>query len=235
MAIHTCAMRIFHGFLVVLLSVTASPANDTPKMLGSGKVNFPLEGSVSIEAVVKQGQQPHLIFRSSSNGKVLLSAVVGKTADWKEYTDANDPNHVLSGLRFVVLHRHGLPDPLIVALAMYPGGSDCRYSMALFGEVEGEIRELTPDLPDYWFRGGAELSRRGSSGETRLIVSSEHYSANDVHVNGPSRLAVYTYKYDPAQEKFVEISHSLVRDADGTVSSPDSINLVSLFGELAQC
>ncbi len=221
--------------IACLLSLAIPPSGDSPKVLNSAKVNFPVEGRVAIEAIVKQGEHPHILFRSASDGKLLLNAIVGKTNDWKEFTNANEPNYIHEKLGLIVLHRPGLPEPLIVALAMDAGASDCRYNTALFGEVRGQLQELTPDLPDHLFRGGVELARNSASGESKLIVRSERYSTKDAHINGPSHMAVFTYKYDPVQGKFVEVGHSLVRAFAGPASGQNSVDLVPLFGEFSAC
>ena len=132
-------------------------------------------------------------------------------------------------VRFIILHRPNLPDPLIVAIARNPSGSDCRYVSALFGEVNGRISQLTPMLPDQWTRGQILLSDPGSKGQIILTITSERYQEHDVHYMGPSKMPVFTYAYDPAQGKFIEMRHSEVSTDDMKVSGED---LRSLFGDL---
>lgn len=134
-------------------------------------------------------------------------------------------------IRFLALHRAGLPDPLVVALARRQGGSDCMYNSALFGEVNGQLSELSPSLPDHLARGQVLLSN-DNSGKPILTVTSERYQAHDVHYTGPSRMAVYVYTDDSVQGKFVETSHNEVM-ADQLHVTGES--LVSLFGDFAQC
>lgn len=148
-----------------------------------------------------------------------------------ESIDKSNPDWVDDKLSFIILHRPGLPDPLIVALAMSPGGSDCRYRVALFGEVRGHITELTPELPDHLTRGG-DLLAKNAKGDWTLTLFSERYQANDVHVNGPSRMAVFSYAYDKSLGKFIETSHREIRDSE---PSDTDRNLVRLFGDFAQC
>ncbi|HTX76698.1 MAG TPA: hypothetical protein VMD29_10880 [Terracidiphilus sp.] len=216
--------------LLIPLLLLASPAPELPKVFTSAKVAFPRIGEVSIKANVKQGSNPHLSFRSSRGG-LLLDAVVGTGKGWKESVVELQPDWVMEKLAFVVIHRPGLPDPLVVALAMDPGGSDCAYRAALFGEVSGRLKELTPDLSDHDFRGGDVLSRR-PDGAWALTVYSERYQANDVHVNGPSRMEVFVYRYDSTLGQFIKTSEKETEYGEIPESDPD---LVWLFGDFAQC
>ena len=217
-------------FAVVFLLLAAS-ASESPTIFTSRTLNFPKAGPVLIEGTVKQGHYPRLSFHSQENGRLLLDAEVGRGSLWKEVVGTERPNNLDIDLRFTVLHRPGLPDPLIVALARRQGGSDCGYNSAIFGEVNGRLLELTPSLPDHWMRGQVVLSR-SREGQFKLTVTSERYQPKDVHYAGPSRMALYVYSYDREQGKFVEVRHSEVNSDDLHEAGED---LSSLFGEFAQC
>jgi len=217
--------------LATLLIATVQPSLDAPKVLTSQSVLFPSSGEVMVAAIAKPGALPHLIFRSPNSAQLLLAANVGGGTEWSSPIDDSDPSWVANRISFIVLHRPGLPDPLVVALAMSPGGSDCRYRVALFGEVQGHVAELTPELSDHLTRGG-DLLVRDATGDWTLTVLSERYQANDVHVNGPSRMAVFSYAYDKSLGKFVETSHREIRDGQPSETDPD---LVRLFGDFARC
>lgn len=208
-----------------------SPASELPKVFTSANVKFPSNGDVSIQAIVKQGDYPHLIFRSQKNAPPLLVATIGSGSYWKESIVKFQPDWVLEKLGFIMIHRPGLPDPTIVALAMYPGASDCGYRAALFGEVGGQLKELTPSLPDHAMRGG-DLLAKDAKGDWTLTVYSERYEANDAHVNGPSRMARFSYVYDKSLGRFIENGHMESRAGGPSETDP---NLVWLFGDFAQC
>jgi hypothetical protein len=214
----------------LLLAIT-QPSLDSPKVFTSEGVRFPSSGNAMVTATVKQGGLPRLVFRSSGGAQILLASNIATGADWVSPIYKSDPNWVADKLSFIVLHRPGLPDPLIVALAMRPGGSDCGYRVALFGEVRGQVTELTPELHDHWMRGGDLLAMDAKRNWT-LTVYSEQYQTNDVHVNGPSRMARFVYRYDQSLGKFIETSHGEIRDAGPSETDPD---LVRLFGDFAQC
>ncbi len=214
----------------LLLAIT-QPSLDSPKVLTSGSVHFPSSGDVIVTSNAKQGGLPHLTFRFLNDARVPLTSSIGSGTEWASPIDRSDPDWVADKLSFIVLHRTGLPDPLIVALAISPGGSDCRYRVALFGEVQGLVSELTPELHDHWTRG-RDLLAKDANGDWTLTEYSERYQANDVHVNGPSRMAVFVYAYDKSLGKFVQTSHSEIRYGDLSETDPD---LVRLFGDFAQC
>ncbi len=214
------------------IALLLGPATDSLQPLISATVTFPKSGPVSIEGIVKQGAHPRLVFHSQQTGQLLLDAQVGKSEYWKEFVDKYQPNDLNMSIRFLVLHRIGLPDPLILALVREQGGSDCGYNSALFGEVDGRLSELTPSLPDHWFRGQTLLSSGTSGGPITLTVTSERYQAKDVHYTGPSLIAVYVYTYDSSQGKFVEARRTEVKSDDLHSTGED---LIGLFGEFAQC
>jgi hypothetical protein len=99
------------------------------------------------------------VFRAQPTGQLLLDTPVGRSSGWKEFVDKYQPNDLDMVIRFLVLHRTGLPDPLILVLVRRQGGSDCMYNSALFGEVNGRLSELSPSLPDRGKRGQVLLSR----------------------------------------------------------------------------
>ncbi|MGO4210201.1 hypothetical protein AB4Y89_23415 [Terriglobus sp. 2YAB30_2] len=157
-----------------------------------------------------------------------MDAVIGEGEDWREIVDKGDPQHHLLEEYVVAFHRQGLPDPLLIVMAKYPGGSDCRYKPALFGEVDGRVTQLTSAIPDYDTRGGAFLYTR--AGSTVLTVTSERYQEHDVHYLGPSRMAVYRYAWDGA--RFILKSKAQV--STDAVRTPGE-KLDDLFGQALGC
>ena len=109
---------------ICLLFAMMLPSLDSPKVQTSERVHFPSSGDVTVSAISKQGGLTHLIFRSPESAQYLLTSNIGSGTDWTNPIVTPDPGYIASKLSFIVLHRTGLPDPLIVALAMSPGGSD---------------------------------------------------------------------------------------------------------------
>jgi len=216
----------------ILLSISLLATGNTPQARTSATVIFPTSGPVAVQEVIQQGDYPYLIFRAQSSGKLLLKAQVGWNSDWKEFIDKENPAYRDIDMDFVVLHRVGLPDPLIVAAVPQTGGSDCRYNSALFGEVNGKVTELTPALPDRLLRGEMLLSKQSSNTNAVLTVTSERYQSGDIHYTGPSRMKVYTYIFHSEQGKFVESRHTEIKTDNLHVTGE---NLMELFGELGRC
>jgi len=220
-------MRFLGKLATVLMGFAASTAKP-PQPLAETTILFPAIGTVSIHALAKPGDFPRLVFSSKETGKTLLDAQVGTDIDWRGIL--GDPGE--TDIRFVVLHRPGLPDPLIVALAKRELASDCAFNSAVFGAVQGRLSELTPALPDHLLRGDTILTGGPGGSPIRLTVTSERYQAKDAHYTRPSRMAMFVYTYDPSRGKFVETRNSEVNTDNLKVPGE---NLIQLFGEFPNC
>jgi hypothetical protein len=73
----------FYCLLATLFLLIASSLNSIPEVLASSVVNFPISGPTSIQAIVRQGDYPHLIFQYRRTGQILLEAQVGSGNLWK--------------------------------------------------------------------------------------------------------------------------------------------------------
>jgi hypothetical protein len=224
-------MWFFGKFTAILTGLAVAAATNPQQPLSSATASFPVNGPISIRGIVKQDGYPSLLFRSLQTHQELLNAQLGKGEYWKEsvpkgYTPDME-------IRFLILHRTGLPDPLIVAMAKRYGGSDCGFEPALFGEVGGRLSALTPPLPDHFLRGGLFLSAANGNGPITLTVTSERYQwGKDVHYTGPSRMTVFVYTYDSSQGRFVETQQTEVNTDDLKVLGE---SLTAIFGEFAHC
>jgi hypothetical protein len=225
-------MRITMAFMTFFFGLVVSTSDKAPKVHTFVTVTFPINGQVQVVGTVKQGEHPKLSFRSIQTGQLLLNVPMGNGDDWKELTDASDSNYLDMVLGFLVLHEKGLPDPLIVTVARRAGGSDCAYSPALFGEFNGKISQLTPNLPDFLTRGGILLTELSKDSPAILTIESERYQRDDVHYMGPSRMAIYSYRYSADQGKFVLNTKKEVAISRLLVPGKD---IMSLFGEFTQC
>ena len=124
----------------------ASDATPTPAGVGSASLQSvpqPTPINIARQEVVRMGvlgrvrvtayeteEHTRLLFEDADSGKELLSY---------EMADGSlNPR-----LRFKAMHFKGLPDPVIVAVSLSPGGSDSTYEMEAFGPVEGRLQELT--------------------------------------------------------------------------------------------
>jgi hypothetical protein len=214
--------------LLLVGNVVATDDHRTQAQLAS----FPTVGHVSITATVKQGENPTIRFRSELSKNLLLQAELGGK-DWREFRAQDDPDAIDQSIAFVVLHRNGLPDPLIAILVKRAGGSDCSYLPALFGESNSTIHQLTPLLPGFLTRGKVLLSSSATGHPATLTIASERYDwKKDVHYTGPSRMATFVYTYNPVLGRFIKTSSREIKTEDMKLSGED---LMKLFGDFPNC
>lgn len=79
-----------------------------------------------------------------TTGRRLLVAQVG-TSDPESFIREPGPTLINPLVRFMLIRGEAaLPDPLILAVAVRPGGSDHGFELTLIGEMGGALRVLTP-------------------------------------------------------------------------------------------
>jgi hypothetical protein len=121
----------------------ARAADKTPRISQQEIVNFSGVGRVRIKADETFGQNLRLIFENATSGKQLFEeSFYGRDDSFKP--DADYPE-LAPYARFRVMHVKGLPDPLIVGIAIWPGGSDCYWEAVAVGAVDGELKGLMPE------------------------------------------------------------------------------------------
>lgn len=101
----------------------------TPSVGQRETVAMPGVGRVRITAF-ETPKDTRLVFENADSDKELLSFTM---AD-----DSLDPR-----LRFKAMHFKGLPDPVIVAVAVSPGGSGATYELTAIASMGDELKELT--------------------------------------------------------------------------------------------
>jgi hypothetical protein len=151
-------------------------------------VNFPSLGNVTIEArytpILPEGDQPLqspvLIFRDQ-RGLELERVTFGLGKDWH------------SALNFEPVRLPGIKDPLIIAVAVQPGGSDAQFESTVVGVVRGELRDLIDEHPTSNVQGALTIDGPDKDGKWALVSfnfiwdSGIHYQAH------PYQCTVYTW------------------------------------------
>jgi hypothetical protein len=137
----TIAKTRFWYFIIAIIFLFA--CTTSPKWQGmdqSAFVEFPKLGVLEIGVRAVDKQLPKLIIRNAAK-TVLFQVEMGHS-----YTD---PGNFLYGAatEFKVYHISGLPDPLLMVVALGPGGSDNRWEMMLIGVVSGKIQRLWRSKP----------------------------------------------------------------------------------------
>lgn len=105
-------------------------------------VTFARAGRVRVRAVEVPRGLPRLEFASAATGRGLLSLPVG-TSDARSFRIEPWETPMNPLVRFVVMSAPGLPGPLVVAVAVKPGGTDHGFETSVVGEVGGRLKVLT--------------------------------------------------------------------------------------------
>jgi hypothetical protein len=138
-------MRIHKPILLFLLIgyVISAPASGKERVVQSKTVVFPINGKVRIQAREQLNQNPRILVTSLVNGKVLLSHSISEAQDLLK-SETDDPSSLLNPyLRFRVLQSKGFSSPMVLAVAVSPGGSDHGFFGIIIGEVQGRLQVLT--------------------------------------------------------------------------------------------
>jgi hypothetical protein len=153
---------MIHVFLLVLISFTlVSSANAQSR---EAVVAFPTVGRVTVEArftpsLPKENealQRPVLIFRSPE-GRELQRVEFAVGDNWH------------SELNFTVVQLPEFTDPLIIAVAVEPGGSDHHYESTVIGVVDGKIQDLLKEHPRSNVQGAFCLGRFGRNRKPGIL------------------------------------------------------------------
>jgi hypothetical protein len=191
--------RFLLALILVFYTSFAAERADT-------RLNFPGLGQVLIHPVRENGAVPYVDFFASTGERLLR--VEPETGNFWKVDDVQDAtgSHIYYG----ALHLSDLPDPLVLVVLQYGFASDCGYTPALVGVRNGRLEVLTPKLERFLTRGGAYWKKASSGHPAQLTIIAERYRSGEVHVNGPSKVAVYRYSFDAGTGKFVLIQQEII-------------------------
>ena len=193
--------QILRPVLLLALMNCYFPA-EVSNVAQSATANLPGVGTVAVKALEPEGHLPQILIAETSTGRQLLLTDVG-TSDpegRQSYVIHHDWRAGCPRVRFRVQNVMGMPSPLIVAVGLRPGVSDCRYAATIVGAVNGQLRVLTPDQLWSNVEGGfyiGDLGRWGGYGLVRwnLVWGDEaHYQ--------PHRYEVSIFRFDAAESRF---------------------------------
>ncbi len=115
-------------------------------------VRFPGVGEVRVCAHEDFGKAPRLTLIDQHSGKEILSSYVGSfNWSWNDDPAAVEMNPTL---RFRPISVKGLPNPLVIGIAMNPGGSDSAWEAVAIGVVNGKLEVLTYETMQTSNEGG---------------------------------------------------------------------------------
>jgi len=125
-----------------------------PKVVQSAIVHFPQHGTVKVETIEQVGEFPKIVFTDVKGHSVLYRSVIRDSDSWLKPTD---DEFTQPFLRFREVRSAGFPSPLIMAVAVTPGGSDTGSYLVVFGETNGKFERLTNKLIATAIQGGFYL------------------------------------------------------------------------------
>jgi hypothetical protein len=148
------AELLYAVVLGINLSDASRPINTPvdPHISQQSTVRFPNIGNVRVRAHEDFGTAPQLTFIEQKSGRQILSVYVGRF-DWP-WEKTGLGAQMNPRLRFKTLSIKGLPDPLLIGIAMSPGGSDSDWVAVAVGEVNGDLEVLTYETMETCEDGG---------------------------------------------------------------------------------
>ncbi len=116
---------------------------ETVAFRGLGRVKITAYEPVEESKPLTIGGHPGLVFTDAATGRELADIWFS----WEGHATNVQ-------VRFKVLHLEGLPDPLVVGVALTPGGSDSSWEAIPVGPVNGELRNLAQEMLTTGNQGG---------------------------------------------------------------------------------
>jgi hypothetical protein len=157
-------------------------------------IQFPDLGVLEVKAQAIEEQLPSLVIRDASKKK-LLKIEMGNT-----YSDTVSFQHS-AGIEFKVFHIIGLPDPLLMVIALGPGGSDNLWEMTLIGVVSGQIIRIWKQSKKLFNAGGLFV---GDLGKGRGIgIAQWDWRSSECHSCEPDEYRIKLYLWNKENAQFV--------------------------------
>ncbi len=199
-------------------------------------VRFPRAGEVRVRAIEIPHRLPRLEFTSAATGRRLLT-VSGGASDPRAYRIEPGPTLMNPLVRFKVLHPSGLPGPLLLCVAVRPGGSDHGFETNVIGEVGGSLRVLTPTPLLNSIQGGVHVGDLGGERGPGVAVWSFLWE-NEAHY-AAHRYEVRLFPFDAKRNSFkrgkllrTKAKHETGADALAELGLPRYPNLLDEMPEL---
>lgn len=202
----------------LFLSLVTAAMISKPGVAGDENryLNLPGIGEVLIETSRPSNQLPTIRFRDAKR-RLLLEGKIG-TSDpsiFRVNPLENEGGRENPILRYAIIRDLG-STPIVFAVSMYGGGSDCEYEAAAFGEHKGRLQPLFLTQPlvnaeGGMFFGDLGLGRGRGFAVWNLIWGSEGHVA-------PHRYRLDLYRLDAASGKFTKIYGKVTHSAYATDS-----------------
>jgi hypothetical protein len=157
-------------------------------------IQFPGLGVLEVKAQAVEGQVPTVAIRDVDE-KVLLQIKM----EGKAYGDSEIFTHRV-GIQFKVLHIPGLPDPLIMVMAVETWGSDAGWETAIIGVVSGKIKCLWQQTEPLNYDGGIFVGDLGQDIGAGIAQWNFIWGSGEAHVDQHNyRLQLYLWNKEKSQ------------------------------------
>ncbi len=204
-----------------------SEEEDTPIILKQitqvKMVDFPHNGEVKVE-IIQEVNRPFTIrFTDSGTEKTIGNFLMQNPNGGyvSEYFDS--PIDPLA--RFKVIEIEGVPSPVIHLAMVQPGGSDHGFWSALFGEVNGKIKLLTPITTRFSWEGGVQIGNLGKGNGTGIAVWNSIWDDGESHY-GAHIYQVDFYNFNKKLGKFVKTKQIKTKQKqEGPAKALESLGL----------
>ena len=159
-------------------------------------VSFRRAGRVNVRVTEAPFALPRLEFVSEATKRPVKIVNLG-TSDPESYRATADwgKSAMEAFARFMPLEAEGFPSPLVLAVAVRPGGSDNGFESTLVGETNGALRVLTPKPLVNYIQGGVFVGDLGRGRGPGAAVWSFVWGNDDGHY-GAHQYDVRLYRYD---------------------------------------
>lgn len=167
------------------------------KVMQAETVSLPRAGRVSVRVTEAPFALPRLEFLSGATNRVIRTVSLG-TSDPRAYrpTEQLGVSLIEPFARFMVLESvEGFPSPLVLAVAVRPGGSDHGFETTLVGETRGALRVLTPRPLLTSIQDGVFVGDLGAGRGPGVAVWSFVWGDDEAHYD-EHIYAVQLYRFD---------------------------------------
>lgn len=163
------------------------------------KVTFPKNGEVTAQVIEEVGKPFIVRFVKGYDEDLLAQFVMNQNDYIREYFYSFvDPK-----IRLKVIKIEGIPSPLIHMVIAQAGGSGYSFWSALFGEINGKIRLLTPPTTTFSWEGGVQLGDLGKGNGIGVAIWNYIWDDNESHFDD-HRYQVDCYNFNKKLGKFVK-------------------------------
>lgn len=199
-------------------------------------VVFPRAGRVKVRAVEARGRRPRLEFLREATGRRLQVFTLGTSAP-ETYRPLDEPGVSLIDpfVRFMPLNVEGLPAPLVLAVAVRPGGSDHTFETTVVGAGGAGFRVLTPEPLQTSIQGGVFVGDLGGGRGPGVAVWGFIWGDDEAHYD-EHRYQVKLYPFDARRGLFRRTAslrskrkHGSAGDALEELGLPRYVNLLDNF------